>query len=111
MNITMDFRRKDPAVIEIERGGERPFHHVLHRSELEKVGLIALGIGVSLTALSVFGHYKLHQARIARRVKKQLAPLNEELESLRAENEALRQQLAAQPQAADTQPEAPVAQQ
>ena len=47
----------------------------------------------------MYSHYKVHQAIADRKVKKQLAPLREELDALRTENEALRQALAGQPPA------------
>ena len=84
----------DPAVVEITRGGKNRSHHVLRRSDRKKVGLIAGGAFVALTALNVYSHYKVHQAIADRKVKKQLAPLREELDALRTENEALRQALA-----------------
>lgn len=102
----------DPAVVEITRGGKNKSHHVLRKSDMKKVGLIAGGAFVALTALNVYSHYKVHQAIADRKVKKQLAPLREELEELRTENEALRQALAEikprQPEAAaEAQPQAP----
>ena len=102
----------DPAVVEITRGGKNRSHHVLRRSDMKKVGLIAGGAFVALTAPNVYSHYKVHQAIADRKVKKQLAPLREELEELRTENEALRQALAEikprQPEAAaEAQPQAP----
>ena len=61
---------------------------------MKKVGLIAGGAFVALTALNVYSHYKLHQKIADRKLKKQLAPLNAQLDELRTENEALRQALA-----------------
>ena len=84
----------DPAVVEITRGGKNRSHHVLRRSDMKKVGLIAGGAFVALTALNVYSHYKLHQKIADRKLKKQLAPLNAQLDELRTENEALRQALA-----------------
>ena len=60
----------------------------------------------------MYSHYKVHQAIADRKVKKQLAPLREELDVLRTENEALRQALAEikprqQETAAEAQPQAP----
>ena len=46
-----------------------------------------------LTALNVYSHYKLHQAIADRKVKKQLAPLNDKLDALQAENRMLRAEL------------------
>ena len=83
---------QDPAIVEITRGGKNKSHHVLRKSDMKKVGLIAGGAFVALTALNVYSHYKVHQAIADRKVKKQLAPLREELEELRTENEALRDQ-------------------
>ena len=87
----------DPAVVEITRGGKNRSHHVLRRSDMKKVGLIAGGAFVALTALNVYSHYKLHQKIADRKLKKQLAPLNAQLDELRTENEALRQALAELP--------------
>ena len=83
-----------------------------YSSSMKKIGLIAGGAFVALTALNVYSHYKVHQAIADRKVKKQLAPLREELDALRTENEALRQALAEikprQPEAAaEPQPQAP----
>ena len=102
----------DPAVVEITRGGKNRSHHVLRRSDMKKVGLIAGGAFVALTALNVYSHYKVHQAIADRKVKKQLEPMRAELEELRTQNEALRQALAEikprQPEAAaEAQPQAP----
>ena len=99
----------DPAIVEIARGGKNKSHHVLRKSDMKKVGLIA---GSAFVALNVYSHYKVHQAIADRKVKKQLAPLREELDALRTENEALRQALAEikprQPEAAaEAQPQAP----
>ena len=44
----------DPAVVEITRGGKNRSHHVLRRSDMKKVGLIAGGAFVALTALNVY---------------------------------------------------------
>ena len=73
----------DPAVVEITRGGKNRSHHVLRRSDMKKVGLIAGGAFVALTALNVYSHYKLHQKIADRKLKKQLAPLNAQLDELR----------------------------
>ena len=81
----------DPAVVEITRGGKNKSHHVLRKSDMKKVGLIAGGAFVALTALNVYSHYKVHQAIADRKVKKQLEPMRAELEELRTQNEALRQ--------------------
>ena len=102
----------DPAVVEITRGGKNRSHHVLRRSDMKKVGLIAGGAFIVLTALNVYSHYKLHQAIADRKVKKQLEPMRAELEELRTQNEALRQALAEikprqQETAAEPQPQAP----
>ena len=83
----------DPAVVEITRGGKNRSHHVLRRSDMKKVGLIAGGAFVALTALNVYSHYKVHQAIADRKVKKQLAPLNDKLDALQAENRMLRAEL------------------
>ena len=80
--------------VEITRGGKNKSHHVLRKSDMKKVGLIAGGAFVALTALNVYSHYKLHQAIADRKVKKQLEPMRAELEELRTQNEALRQALA-----------------
>lgn len=96
MNISMKIAKEDPAIVEIARGGIHPSHHVLRRSDMKKVGWIACGSFVALTALSVFSHYKIHQAIANHKLQKKLAPVTAELEALRAENETLRQQLAAQ---------------
>ena len=93
----------DPAVVEITRGGKNKSHHVLRKSDMKKVGLIAGGAFVALTALNVYSH---------RKVKKQLEPMRAELEELRTQNEALRQALAEikprqQETAAEAQPQAP----
>ena len=75
----------DPAVVEITRGGKNKSHHALRKSDMKKIGLIAGGTFVALTALNVYSHYKVHQAIADRKVKKQLAPLREELDALRTE--------------------------
>lgn len=103
---------RDPAIVEITRGGKNKSHHVLRKSDMKKVGLIAGGAFVVLTALNVYSHYKLHQAIADRKVKKQLEPMRAELEELRTQNEALRQALAEikprqQETAAEPQPQAP----
>lgn len=85
---------RDPAIVEITRGGKNRSHHVLRKSDMKKVGLIAGSAFVVLTTLNVYSHYKLHQAIADRKVKKQLEPMRAELEELRTQNEALRQALA-----------------
>ena len=96
----------DPAIVEITRGGKNSSHHVIRKSEMKKVGLIAGGAFLALTALNVYSHYKLHQAMADRKAKKQLAPMRAELEELRTQNEALRQALA---EIKPKQPEQPAA--
>lgn len=97
---------RDPAIVEITRGGKNKSHHVLRKSDMKKVGLIAGGAFVVLTALNVYSHYKLHQAIADRKVKKQLEPMRAELEELRTQNEALRQALAEiKPRQPDPAPE------
>lgn len=59
----------DPAVVEITRGGKNKSHHVLRKSDMKKIGLIAGGAFVALTALNVYSHYKVHQAIADRKVK------------------------------------------
>ena len=41
----------DPAIVEITRGGKNKSHHVLRKSDMKKVGLIAGCAFVALTAL------------------------------------------------------------
>ena len=79
---------QDPAIVEITRGGKNKSHHVLRKSDMKKVGLIAGGAFVALTALNVYSHYKLHQAIADRKVKKQLEPMRAELEAAYAERSA-----------------------
>lgn len=105
-------KSENPPIVEIARGGRHGSRYVLRKSDMKKVGLIAGGAFVALTALNVYSHYKLHQAIADRKVKKQLAPLREELDALRTENEALRQALAEikprqQETATEPQPQAP----
>ena len=83
----------DPAIVEITRGGKNKSHHVLRKSDMKKVGLIAGCAFVALTALNVYSHYKLHQAIADRKVKKQLVPMQEQLSRLLEENTQLRQEL------------------
>ena len=64
-----------------------------YSSSMKKIGLIAGGAFVALTALNVYSHYKVHQAIADRKVKKQLAPLNDKLDALQAENRMLRAEL------------------
>lgn len=64
----------DPAVVEITRGGKNKSHHVLRKSDMKKVGLIAGGAFVALTALNVYSHYKVHQAIADRKVKSSSNP-------------------------------------
>jgi len=40
----------DPAVVEITRGGKNKSHHVLRKSDMKKIGLIAGGAFVALTS-------------------------------------------------------------
>ena len=58
----------DPAVVETTRGGKNKSHHVLRKSDMKKIGLIAGGAFVALTALNVYSHYKVHQAIADRKV-------------------------------------------
>ena len=96
----------DPAAVEISRGGKNRSHHVLRRTDMKKVGLLAGGAFNALTALNVYSHYKPHQAIADRKVKKQLEPMRAELEELRTQNEALRQALAEiKPRQPDPAPE------
>ena len=86
-------KSENPPIVEIVRGGRHGSRHVLRKSDMKKVGLIAGGAFVALTALNVYSHYKLHQAIAARKVKKQLVPMQEQLRRLLEENTQLRQEL------------------
>ena len=86
-------KSENPPIVEIVRGGRHGSRHVLRKSDMKKVGLIAGGAFVALTALNVYSHYKLHQTIADRKVKKQLIPMQEQLSRLLAENTQLRQEL------------------
>ena len=86
-------KSENPPIVEIARGGRHGSRYVLRKSDMKKVGLIAGGAFVALTALNVYSHYKLHQAIADRKVKKQLAPMQEQLSRLLEENTQLRQEL------------------
>ena len=86
-------KSENPPIVEIARGGRHGTRYVLRKSDMKKVGLIAGGAFVALTALNVYSHYKLHQAIADRKVKKQLVPMQEQLSRLLEENTQLRQEL------------------
>ena len=86
-------KSENPPIVEIVRGGRHGSRHVLRKSDMKKVGLIAGGAFVALTALNVYSHYKLHEAFADRKVKKQLVPRQEQLSRLLEENTQLRQEL------------------
>lgn len=86
-------KSENPPIVEIARGGRHGSRYVLRKSDMKKVGLIAGGAFVALTALNVYSHYKLHQAIADRKVKKQLVPMQEQLSRLLEENTQLRQEL------------------
>ena len=86
-------KSENPPIVEIVRGGRHGSRHVLRKSDMKKVGLIAGGAFVALTALNVYSHYKLHQAIADSKVKKQLVPMQEQLSRLLEENTQLRQEL------------------
>ena len=86
-------KSENPPIVEIVRGGRHGSRHVLRKSDMKKVGLIAGGAFVALTALNVYSHYKLHQAIADRKVKKQLVPMQKQLSRLLEENTQLRQEL------------------
>ena len=86
-------KSENPPIVEIARGGRHGSRYVLRKSDMKKVGLIAGGAFVALTALNVYSHYKMHQAIAVRKVKKQLVPMQEQLSRLLEENTQLRQEL------------------
>ena len=90
---TICSKSENPPIVEIVRGGRHGSRHVLRKSDMKKVGLIAGGAFVALTALNVYSHYKLHQAIADHKVKKQLVPMQEQLSRLLEENTQLRQEL------------------
>lgn len=101
-------KSENPPIVEIARGGRHGARYVLRKSDMKKVGLIAGGAFVALTALNVYSHYKLHQAIADRKVKKQLVPMQEQLSRLLEENTQLRQELN-ELKASQPAPEAPQA--
>ena len=55
----------DPAVVEITRGGKNRSHHVLRRSDMKKVGLIAVSYTHLLGAQTIYAQRKPLYARFA----------------------------------------------
>lgn len=67
---------------------------LLHRVDVKKAGLIAVGAAAVLTTAGLVSRYGFYRGVVAKELKKQLAPVNRKLEDLQAENEKLRTEVA-----------------
>ena len=64
--------------------------NVLRKLDMKRVGLIAGGTALAMTAVTVAGRYGIYRGAVAAELKRQLAPLHRKLDMLQAENRQLR---------------------
>ena len=82
-----------PAPLRGKKLDQRAVLQVVRKTDWKKAGLIAGGAAVVCAAAGTAGRYKFYQGIVARELKKQLAPLNDKLDTLQAENRMLHAEL------------------
>lgn len=66
---------------------------VMRKVDLKKVGIVAGGAAVVMSAVSLTGKYSFYKGIVSSELKRQLAPMNKKLDELKAQNEALKKEL------------------
>lgn len=87
--------RAEQAVLErlpVDQKKLRAAAKYLEPKRLKLVLLAAAGGMALLSAVASFGHERVYRAAVARELKRQLAPVNERLETLEKQNEELKRQ-------------------
>lgn len=87
--------RAEQAVLErlpVDRSALRAAAKLLEPKRLKLVLLAAAGGMALVSMIGSLGHERLYRAAVARELKKQLAPVNERLETLQKQNEELKRQ-------------------
>ena len=82
-----------PAPLRGKKLDPRAVLQVVRKTDWKKAGLIAGGAAVVCAAAGTAGRYKFYQGIVARELKKQLAPLNDKLDTLQTESRMLRAEL------------------
>ena len=82
-----------PAPLRGKKLDQRTVLQVVRKVDWKKAGLIAGGAAVMCAAAGTASRYKFYQGIVARKLKKQLAPLSDKLDALQAENRMLRAEL------------------
>ena len=75
--------------------------NTLRKLDMKKVGFIAGGTVLAMTAVTVASRYGIYRGALAAELKRQLAPLHRKLDQLQAENRQLRVEVERLQQAQD----------
>ncbi len=63
---------------------------LVRRVDIKKLGLVAGGTAVVLSAISLTGRYTFYKGIVSGELKRQLTPVNKKLDELKAQNAELR---------------------
>lgn len=87
---------EDVTALELLQPGmlnKRTVVQVMRKVDLKKVGIVAGGAAVVMSAVSLTGRYTFYKGIVSSELKRQLAPVNKKLDELKAQNEALKKEL------------------
>lgn len=69
---------------------KRTVIQLMRKVDLKKVGVVAGGAAVVMSAVSLTGKYNFYKGIVSGELKRQLAPVNKKLDELKAQNAELR---------------------
>lgn len=87
---------EEVTALELLQSGKlnkRAVIQVMRKVDFKKVGIVAGGAAVVMSAVSLTGKYSFYKGIVSSELKRQLAPMNKKLDELKAQNEALKKEL------------------
>lgn len=91
--VVIEAQAEELSPLELLQPGKlnkRNVMRLVRRVDIKKLGLVAGGTAVVLSAVSLTGRYTFYKGIVSGELKRQLTPVNKKLDELKAQNAELR---------------------
>ncbi len=91
--VVIEAQAEELSPLELLQPGKlnkRNILRIMRRVDIKKLGLVAGGTAVVLSAASLTGRYTFYKGIVSGELKRQLTPVNKKLDELKAQNAELR---------------------
>lgn len=90
--VVVEAQNEDMSPLELLQSGKlnkRSVMRLMRRVDIKKLGLVAGGTAVVLSAVSLTGRYTFYKGIVSGELRRQLTPVNKKLDELKAQNAEL----------------------